>query len=1002
MISMKKTILTSTFLIAAVLPFLFSGTLACANDSVAIWSMSSDTKKYCPPVVVANSNNEGTIKGALIDLDTGQRVHVTWYLTDEAILDYFLDLDDSPYFDTKFPDNASLDTITQCNEVTAAEESHTIKVVVRDASNTILASDDKSYEIADCSDALTLGPPSAQCLGLPPNDIPGNFEVTESTYPNAAFTDESGTTSSVALSDGSFDAIDLLPDSIKNNIFNTEGFHYLRLDAPINSNLIYVSSTVPFNIQPCIYYVDIDDGSNDNAGTAAAPWRTLHYSLSTIESGTLNVAAGNYKIGNNLETNTPITISNSDITVIGEGDAAIGASNPTAVIDGTGGGGSTEWNSGFTITGSNVTIKGISIKNFSTTDESGIEITGGTGNKVRDCKISDNYAGITIANSNTFKVQDCEIYSNTKYGLSVETSTGGEIHRNTIYYHHAEDNEWGVYVKNCSPSIKRNKIYDNQMGIWVLSSAGTVSPDIFNNVIYETEDYTMTYGIRISCNGGTASPTIYHNSIDGGSGDGIAILWGNCVAAAPVIKYNIITRCDDFGINANNANITCNPDYNDIWHNGPNGRGLAADNYNGCNPGANDLYEGDGLGKDPENGTAGPLAASSLCRNAIPTTNPPGDPVTMDYLGYKRPVGSGYDMGAYEYVAQQTYKDTLPGGTGVVTDYRIFTIPLDIGTGLDMKNTMEGVLGTYDQTRWRVFARTTSGDVEMNTEAFKSLDLKSGIGLWGITVLTNAIDFTGTLAPDDIYYEMKLAPGWHLIAVPWPNPSIQLDNIYVTDGVNQYAITDSSNTLTQQKIWDYTGGYTERSTGFSLATGTGYYIKVLGSSNINLSIPPNNSSDPPNNNSASTSHAVSYESLESVRLADDSEPPPLPGGPYGPVPDIRANGKSGTVTVSRETPVSITVSLDPGDQVDKDADWWVAAHTPFDAPLNWYSYVYPEGWRPGIYPCAQIPLFQVTPSFEVLNTTLPPGHYTFHFAVDENADGIVDETWKDSVDVRVE
>ena len=63
---------------------------------------------------------------------------------------------------------------------------------------------------------------------------------------------------------------------------------------------------------------------------------------------------------------------------------------------------------------------------------------------------------------------------------------------------------------------------------------------------------------------------------------------------------------------------------------------------------------------------------------------------------------------------------------------------------------------------------------------------------------------------------------------------------------------------------------------------------------------------------------------------------------------------------------------------------------------------YPKGWQPGIHVCVQIPLFQLPPSFEVLNMNLPAGAYTFHFAVDENADGIVDETWKDSVEVRVE
>ena len=130
--------------------------------------------------------------------------------------------------------------------------------------------------------------------------------------------------------------------------------------------------------------------------------------------------------------------------------------------------------------------------------------------------------------------------------------------------------------------------------------------------------------------------------------------------------------------------------------------------------------------------------------------------------------------------------------------------------------------------------------------------------------------------------------------------------------------------------------------------------------------------------------------------------PPLPNGSYKPVPNIRANGKGDRLTVSKDTPVSISVSIDPGDQVNKNADWWVVARTPFEAPLGWYSYVYPDGWRYGIHPCVQTPLFQVPPSFEVLNTILPPGDYKFYFAVDENADGIVDETWVDSVDVRVE
>ena len=760
-----------------------------------------------------------------------------------------------------------------------------------------------------------------------------------------------------------------------------------------------------------IYYVDIDTAGNDsNAGTtAAAPWKTLHYAIDRINNGatgtsalpyTLIMAAGTYSTGNG-ESAATLIVSQSNVAIIGPDHHTIGAG--AAIIDGTGTS-TDDWIYGINPTSSNITIKDLSIKNFSATGQHGIYMSASTETEVNNCKISNNDTGIELAaGSNNFNIRFCEIYENTTDGLNVLSSTGGEIYRNTIYRHQGSGDDDGIAVFSCSPAIKRNKIYDNDTGIRVEANS-TASPDIRNNVIYETTDYVMNYGILVICNSGTASPTIYHNSIDGGSGTGIAIEFGGSTGdvAAPVIKYNIITRFDSnnsVGIDANNASATCNPDYNDVWGN--------TENYDGtvCTAGTHDISQ------DPENGTAGPLASTSPCIDAIPTNV--GDTVTMDYLGYKRPKGSGYDMGAYEYVGTQTYTDTLPGGTGIETDYRIFTIPLDIGTGEKMQETMETALGrNYDPpTHWRVYARTTSGDsdIEMSTPAFDTYDLKSGIGLWGITILTNSIDYTGTLAPDAIYYEMKLAPGWHLIAVPWPNTSIQLGKIYVTDGVNEYTITGQpdDNRLTQEYIWDYTGtgstGYTVRNTSaFSLGNGVGFYIKVLGSSNIILSIPPNNSSDPPNNNSASTSHTMSYESLESVRLTDDSEPPPLPGGPYGPVPNIKANKEGGRLDASGGTPVSITVSLDPGDQVGENADWWVVAHTPFDAPLNWYSYVYPEGWRPGIYPCAQTPLFQVTPSFEVLDMALPRGEYTFYFALDENADGIVDETWVDSVDVRVE
>ena len=772
------------------------------------------------------------------------------------------------------------------------------------------------------------------------------------------------------------------------------------------------------------YYVDINSGNDSNNGTSGSPWKTLHHALYMINNGNagtyvLIMAAGTYSIGNG-ESDSAVTLSQNNVTIIGTHDLSIGASSISTFIDGTN---ATTWTTGIEITGSNVTIKDLSITAFSGTGKYGIAISAGTGNEVLSCKIYENNTGVEINNSTNCKIRRCEIYENTTDGLNIISSTGGEICCNTIY----KNTHDGVAAFNCSPGIKRNKIYDNNTGIRVEANSNSntaVSPDIGNNVIYETTAETMNYGILVYGDGGEASPTIYHNSIDGVTGDGIAIeevlqsplssviedrieRRTSITTLGPIIKYNIITRCDVHGIDVA-SNVTCTIDYNDVWHNGPTHAGTKAENYNGCEPGNHDLTDGDGLGKDPKS-SAGPLAPDSPCIDAIPTDV--GDDAVMDYPGYKRPKGSGYDMGAYEYIPTQTYPYTLPGGTGVVTDYNIFTIPLDIGTGEKMQKTMETALGrNYDPpTHWRVFARTTSGDIEMNTPAFDSLDIKPGMGFWGITILTNTIYFTGTLSPDAIYYNMALAPGWHLFAVPWPGTSINLGKIYVTDGINQYAITDQPDDqrLTQEYIWDYTGtgstGYTVRSASdFALIAGTGYFIKVLGSSNIILFIPPDNNSDPPYNNSVSTSHDVSYESLKPLSLPNDLEPPPLPDGSYGPVPDIRANGKSGLVTISKGTPVSITVSLDPGNEEVKKGDWWVAAHTPFAPPLDWYSYVYPDGWRPGVHVCVQMAPFLIPPSFEVLNMALPVGDYTIYFAVDDNVDGKVDETWVDSVNVKVE
>jgi hypothetical protein len=116
-----------------------------------------------------------------------------------------------------------------------------------------------------------------------------------------------------------------------------------------------------------------------------------------------------------------------------------------------------------------------------------------------------------------------------------------------------------------------------------------------------------------------------------------------------------------------------------------------------------------------------------------------------------------------------------------------------------------------------------------------------------------------------------------------------------------------------------------------------------------------------------------------------------------PIPDIKANGSDGPITVSPNTPVSITVSLDPGDYNTTSLDWWVLDMS----PTEWRSYVAPTRWRNGVTRIRRPP--REIQDKEILNDTLTLGTHIFYFALDsEVANGSADATWMDSVVVHVQ
>jgi hypothetical protein len=116
---------------------------------------------------------------------------------------------------------------------------------------------------------------------------------------------------------------------------------------------------------------------------------------------------------------------------------------------------------------------------------------------------------------------------------------------------------------------------------------------------------------------------------------------------------------------------------------------------------------------------------------------------------------------------------------------------------------------------------------------------------------------------------------------------------------------------------------------------------------------------------------------------------------FGPLPnpDIKANGSDGPITITSNDVLSITVELKAENRSGEDADWWIAANTPFEAPSDWYYYDVIGGclcWKPGLSVTHQGPLFDLVP-FEVLNISgLPVGTYTFYFGFDTNMNSTVD------------
>ena len=127
----------------------------------------------------------------------------------------------------------------------------------------------------------------------------------------------------------------------------------------------------------------------------------------------------------------------------------------------------------------------------------------------------------------------------------------------------------------------------------------------------------------------------------------------------------------------------------------------------------------------------------------------------------------------------------------------------------------------------------------------------------------------------------------------------------------------------------------------------------------------------------------------------------LVGYNISPSPGISVNGSNGPLSISFGTPVSVTVTLNPGDYAAQNADWWVAELTP-SGTYNHFD-LSTSSMVEGLLPTHQGPLFNLGAMLLLNSSNLTVGIHTFYFAVDMEMNGSLDfdELYYDSVAVNI-
>jgi parallel beta-helix repeat protein len=333
-------------------------------------------------------------------------------------------------------------------------------------------------------------------------------------------------------------------------------------------------------------------------------------------------------------------------------------------------------------------------------------------------------------------------------GIKIIPDASGIIENNEVAFNYGSG-IWSDWNDSGNPFIVRgNYIHDNspdEAGIFFEASSNGL---IYNNVIVNSN----RRGIYVS---GSANVKVYNNTIVGQTGlSGIEVLARSGVNSTyTIVKNNTIsggTSTRDLYMSTGTGNTS---DYNNFFRSGSPSLKLA---YNGTTyTSLSSWRTATGFDTNSINVTpafATPSGSNYRLLSTSPLVNAGTtlSEVALDYAGTARPVGSAYDIGAYEYVdsiAPTVVSVQIGDGTAQRSTVRkvtiVFSEKVNLNSGLGIRDGNGALVPNLTATASNPSADQLTWQLTFSGTAVTGINGSLPDGIYTILATTAVKDLAG-------------------------------------------------------------------------------------------------------------------------------------------------------------------------------------------------------------------------------------------------------------------